>query len=129
VEFWASAASVASACDSISRADHAAYAANMPGRAARPPPVHAQRPRPRKGLNESAKRRRLIGEFKNTRVRARESLSIKSHGRWLANCDSLRGRAANRLDYVTLTPGAAALAVATNTLWVPFRPTASGLKF
>ena len=34
VEIWASAASVASACNSISRADHAAYAANMPGRAA-----------------------------------------------------------------------------------------------
>jgi Glycosyl hydrolase family 65 central catalytic domain len=44
-------ASVASACNSISRADHAAYAANMPGRAARSPPVHAQGPRlaPSKG--------------------------------------------------------------------------------
>jgi hypothetical protein len=53
--------------------------------------------------------------------------SLKSHGRWLANCDSLRARAANRLDHVTLTPGAAALAVATDTLWVPLkqpRPTA-----
>jgi hypothetical protein len=34
-----------SACSSISRADHAAYAANMPGRAARPRPLHAQGPR------------------------------------------------------------------------------------
>jgi hypothetical protein len=48
-------------------------------------------------------------------VRARESL--KSHGRGLAICDSRRDRAANRLDHVTLTPGAAALAVATDTLW------------
>jgi hypothetical protein len=31
----------------------------------------------------------------------------------------LRHRAANRLDHVTLTPGATALAVATDTLWVP----------
>ena len=37
VEFWASAASVATTCDSISRADHAAPDA-------RPPPVHGQGP-------------------------------------------------------------------------------------
>ena len=57
-------------------------------------------------------------EFRNTRAYARASL--KSHRRWLAHCDSRRDRAANRLDHVTLTPGAAALAVATDTLWVPF---------
>ena len=51
--------------------------------------------------------------------------SLKSHGRRLANCDSLRARAANRLDHVTLTPGAPASAVATDTLWVSFRPQAS----
>jgi hypothetical protein len=33
--------------------------------------------------------------------------------------------AKNRLDHVTLTPGAAALAVAADTLWVRFRPQAS----
>jgi hypothetical protein len=57
-------------------------------------------------------------EFRNTRAYARASL--KSHRRWLAHRDSRRDRAANRLDHVTLTPGAAALAVATDTLWVPF---------
>src|ERR1044072_6321586 len=31
----------------------------------------------------------------------------------------LRHRPANRLDHVTLTPGATALAAATDTLWVP----------
>jgi hypothetical protein len=51
--------------------------------------------------------------------------SLKSHGRWLANCDNLRARVANRHYDVTLTAGAAALAVATNTLWAPFRPKAS----
>ena len=61
---------------------------------------------------------RLI-EFRNTRAYARASL--KSHRRWLAHRDSRRDRAANRLDHVTLTPGAAALAVATDTLWVPLR--------
>ena len=49
-------------------------------------------------------------EFRNTRAYARASL--KSHRRWLAHRDSRRDRAANRLDHVTLTPGAAALAVA-----------------
>ena len=58
-------------------------------------------------------------EFRNTRAYARASL--KSHRRWLAHRDSRRDRAANRLDHVTLTPGAAALAVATDTLWVPLR--------
>ena len=51
--------------------------------------------------------------------------SLRSHGGSLANCDSLRARAANRLDHVTLTPGAPASAVATDTLWVSFRPRAS----
>ncbi len=37
-------------------------------------------------------------------------------------CDSLRARLLSKFDYVTLTLGAAALAVATNTLAVPFRP-------
>jgi hypothetical protein len=40
-------------------------------------------------------------------------------------CDNLRARAPSRLDHITLTAGAAALAVATNTLWIPFRPKAS----
>ena len=39
--------------------------------------------------------------------------------------DSLHARAANRLDHVTQAPGAAALAMATNTIWVSFRPKAS----
>src|ERR1700704_1953901 len=42
----------------------------------------------------------------------------------LSNCDSLCAHAANPLDHVTLTAGAAALAVA-NTPWVPFCPKAS----
>jgi hypothetical protein len=50
--------------------------------------------------------------------------SLKSHERWLANL-IVSARAANRLNHVTLTPGAAALAVAASTLWVPFRPKAS----
>jgi hypothetical protein len=58
-------------------------------------------------------------EFRNTRAYARASL--KSHRRWLAHCDSRRDRAANRLDHVTLTPGAAVLAVATDTR-LPRRP-------
>ena len=57
-------------------------------------------------------------KFRNTRAYARASL--KSHRRRLARCDNRRDRAANRLDHVTLTPGAAALAVATDTLSVPF---------
>jgi hypothetical protein len=68
------------------------------------------------GRNTSWRNARL--EFRNTRAYARASL--KSHRRWLAHRDSRRDRAANRLDHVTLTPGAAALAVATDTLWVPF---------
>jgi hypothetical protein len=60
-----------------------------------------------------------------TRARTRARASLKSHRRWLAHCDSRRDRAANRLDHVTLTPGAAALALATDTLWVPFGPKAS----
>ena len=59
-------------------------------------------------------------EFRNTRAQ-----SLRSHGGSLANCDSLRARAANQLDHVTLTPGAPASAVATDTLWVSFRPRAS----
>jgi len=34
-------------------------------------------------------------------------------------------RASHSLENVTLTRGAAALAMATNTLWFPFRPEAS----
>jgi hypothetical protein len=35
-----------------------------------------------------------LPEFRNTRVYAR--VSLECHRRWLANCDSLRARAANR---------------------------------
>jgi hypothetical protein len=42
-----------------------------------------------------------------------------SHGPKPDAYRGLRHRAANRLDHVTLTPGATALAVATDTLWVP----------
>jgi hypothetical protein len=64
-------------------------------------------------------------EFSGTRARTRARESLKSHGRWVANCDSLCARAPIRLDHVTLRSGAAALTVATNAFWVPFRPKAS----
>jgi hypothetical protein len=61
----------------------------------------------------------------SARIQERARESLKSHGRWVANCDSLCARAPIRLDHVTLRSGAAALTVATNAFWVPFRPKAS----
>ncbi len=55
-------------------------------------------------------------------------MSLKYHGRWPRAHQqnaSRRARAANRLDRIALTPGAAALALAINTHWVPFLPKAS----
>ena len=54
---------------------------------------------------------------RNTRARAHEFKALQ----WTVN-QHLRARAPIRLDHVTLTTGAAALAVAS--LWVPFRPEA-----
>src|SRR4029078_9080698 len=60
----------------------------------------------------------LLSEGAACRLRA----SLKSHRRWLAHCDSRRDRAPNRLDHVTLTPGAPASEVTPDALWVSFRP-------
>ena len=65
--------------------------------------------------------RKIFQEY--ARVRATRESKVSPE--MVAHCDSRRDRAANRLDHVTLTPGAPASAVATDTLWVSFRPKAS----
>jgi hypothetical protein len=52
--------------------------------------------------------------FSSTRARVARA-SLEPQGRWLA-VSQLRAR-----NYVTLTRGATALAMATNTLWILFR--------
>jgi hypothetical protein len=138
-----SAATVASACNSISPGDHAAYAANMPGRAARPPPLHAQGPRlaPSKGT----RLRNMWGPIliiKGLRVDGREhrvhlswdecSAAIKVRAIWQAahrfygNQDAIAQRsspvlASNRANRHTVEHAAAAPA-GENDASVTIRP-------